>query len=161
MCIRAVFVAPLGFLSFFVPLVAALVNLGLLHWKRHSHPWNFVHLSTFTLLEGCVGFQRNACAPDLSLNVLPRLIDTYLIPFLFAALIVLLATSAVHFLVARLLQPEPSTIVYTLAGCLVFSGCVVYDTYRIQPSSSGAISLDLDFISLCMSHSVNLARWPC
>ncbi|KAJ7841743.1 UPF0005-domain-containing protein [Mycena olivaceomarginata] len=164
--------------AFFVPLVAALVNLGLLHWKRHSHPWNFVLLSTFTLLEAyTIGFavtfyengvvfqalvitlavfigltlftlqsKRNACAPDLSL------IDTYLIPFLFAALIVLLATSAVHFLVAPF--NRTLDIVYTLAGCLVFSGCVVYDTYRINRKLSpdefisGAISLDLDFISL-------------
>jgi protein lifeguard len=28
-----------------------LVNLGLLYWKRHSHPLNLVLLSTFTLLE--------------------------------------------------------------------------------------------------------------
>ncbi|EIW83414.1 hypothetical protein CONPUDRAFT_164368 [Coniophora puteana RWD-64-598 SS2] len=34
-----------------VPLFDALVNLGLLYWKRHSHPSNLVLLSTFTLLE--------------------------------------------------------------------------------------------------------------
>ena len=28
-----------------------MVNLGLLYWKRHSHPYNFVLLTTFTLLE--------------------------------------------------------------------------------------------------------------
>ena len=37
--------------SFYVPLFGTLVNLGVLYWKRHSHPWNFVLLSTFTLME--------------------------------------------------------------------------------------------------------------
>lgn len=37
--------------SFYVPLFGTLINLGLLYWKRHSHPWNFVLLSTFTLME--------------------------------------------------------------------------------------------------------------
>lgn len=37
--------------ALYVPLFGTLVNLGLLFWKRHSHPWNFVLLSTFTLLE--------------------------------------------------------------------------------------------------------------
>jgi protein lifeguard len=32
-------------------MIGTLVNLGLLFWKRHSHPWNFVLLSSFTLLE--------------------------------------------------------------------------------------------------------------
>ena len=37
--------------SFYVPLFGTLINLGVLYWKRHSHPWNFVLLSTFTLME--------------------------------------------------------------------------------------------------------------
>jgi FtsH-binding integral membrane protein len=37
--------------SFYVPLFGTLINLGLLYWKRHDHPLNFVLLSTFTLLE--------------------------------------------------------------------------------------------------------------
>lgn len=35
----------------YIPLIGTLVNLGLLYWKRHSHPLNFVLLSTFTLME--------------------------------------------------------------------------------------------------------------
>lgn len=34
-----------------VALIATLVNLGLLFWKRHSHPLNLILLSTFTVLE--------------------------------------------------------------------------------------------------------------
>ncbi len=37
--------------SFYVPMFGTLVNLGLLYWKRHSVPLNYVLLSTFTLLE--------------------------------------------------------------------------------------------------------------
>lgn len=37
--------------SFYIPLFGTLVTLGLLYWKRHSHPLNLVLLSAFTLLE--------------------------------------------------------------------------------------------------------------
>jgi len=37
--------------AFYVPLFGTLINLGILYWKRHSHPWNLVFLSTFTLME--------------------------------------------------------------------------------------------------------------
>lgn len=37
--------------SFYVPLFGTLINLGLLYWKRHSHPLNLVLLSTFTVME--------------------------------------------------------------------------------------------------------------
>src|ERR1700722_15219232 len=36
--------------SFYLPLIGTLINLGLLYWKRHSHPLNYVLLSTFTLM---------------------------------------------------------------------------------------------------------------
>jgi FtsH-binding integral membrane protein len=37
--------------AFYVPLFGTLINLGVLYWKRHSHPLNLVLLSTFTLME--------------------------------------------------------------------------------------------------------------
>ena len=37
--------------SFYVPLFGTLINLGLLYWKRHDTPTNYILLSTFTLLE--------------------------------------------------------------------------------------------------------------
>lgn len=37
--------------SFYVPLFGTLIVLGLLYWKRHSHPLNIGLLSIFTLLE--------------------------------------------------------------------------------------------------------------
>jgi FtsH-binding integral membrane protein len=32
-------------------MIGTLVNLGLLYWKRHNHPWNLLLLSTFTVME--------------------------------------------------------------------------------------------------------------
>lgn len=37
--------------AFYVPLFGTMINLGLLYWKRHSHPVNFVLLGTFTVME--------------------------------------------------------------------------------------------------------------
>ena len=42
---------PRSMWSFYVPLFGTLVILGLLFWKRHSHPANFILLSVFTLFE--------------------------------------------------------------------------------------------------------------
>ncbi|KAJ7209413.1 UPF0005-domain-containing protein [Mycena rebaudengoi] len=155
--------------AFFVPLAGTLVNLGLLYWRRHTHPWNFVLLSTFTLLEA---FTLGIAASFYDTNVLLRALAitaavfmalslftlqtkyefSGMGPFLFAALIVLVSTSVVHLLVA----PFNATldIVWTVTSCLVFSAFVVYDTYQISARLSpdefimGAISLYLDIINL-------------
>ena len=37
--------------AFYLPLFGSLIFLGLLYWKRHSSPMNFVLLGTFTLME--------------------------------------------------------------------------------------------------------------
>jgi FtsH-binding integral membrane protein len=37
--------------AFYVPLFGTLVVLGLLYWKRHSHPANLGFLALFTLME--------------------------------------------------------------------------------------------------------------
>lgn len=37
--------------AFWVPLFGTLLVLGLLHWKRHSFPANYILLSLFTLFE--------------------------------------------------------------------------------------------------------------
>ncbi|KAJ6561001.1 glutamate binding protein [Mycena sp. CBHHK59/15] len=155
--------------AFFVPLGGTIVNLGLLYWKRHTHPWNFVLLSTFTLMEAftlgiAVAFYDNMVVLQALLITLAVFIGLTLFtfqskydfsgmgPFLFAALIVLCMTSIVHWVVVPF--SKTTDIVFTVAGCLVFSGCVVYDTYRINKKLSpdeyimGAISLYLDFLNL-------------
>jgi protein lifeguard len=37
--------------AFYVSLFGTLIVLGLLYWKRHSHPMNFGLLGLFTLME--------------------------------------------------------------------------------------------------------------
>jgi len=37
--------------AFYVSLFGTLIVLGLLYWKRHSHPMNFGLLALFTLME--------------------------------------------------------------------------------------------------------------
>jgi len=157
--------------SFFVPMVGAFVNLFLLYWKRHSHPWNFVLLSTFTLMEAfslgmLVTFYDNNIVLQALLITLGVFIGLTLFtlqskydfegmgPFLFGALIAFCMTGFV-----QLFFPFGKTmdLIYAIGGCLLFSGYIVYDTYiinaRLSPDEyiMGAISLYLDFINLFLS----------
>jgi len=157
--------------SFYVPLFGTLVNLGLLYWKRHSHPWNYVLLSSFTLMEAftlgiVVAFYDNIIVLQALLITLGVFIGLTVFtfqskydfegmgPFLFGALIALCMTGFV-----QLFIPFGKTmdLIYAIGGCLIFSGYIVYDTYIINAKLSpdefimGAISLYLDFINLFLS----------
>ncbi|RDB25230.1 Bax inhibitor 1 [Hypsizygus marmoreus] len=157
--------------AFYVPLFGTLVNLGVLYWKRHSHPLNFVLLSTFTLMEAftlgvVVAFYEN----DIVLRALLITIGVFLGlslftfqskydfsgmgPFLFGALIALLMTGLVGIFIPF---GKTMDLVFAVGGCLIFSGYIVYDTYLISAKLSpdefimGAISLYLDFINLFLN----------
>ncbi|KAF8585951.1 UPF0005-domain-containing protein [Ramaria rubella] len=157
--------------SVIVALVATLVNLGLLFWKRHSHPLNLVLLSTFTVLEALtlgvtIAFYDTKIVLQALLITLGIFLGLTLFtfqskwdfsgmgPFLFAGLIALLMTGMVG-----IFFPFSKTIdlVYGVGGALLFSGYIVYDTYNINKRLSpdefimGAISLYLDFINLFLS----------
>ncbi|CAK5281600.1 unnamed protein product [Mycena citricolor] len=157
--------------AFYVPTFGTLVNLGLLYWKRHSHPWNFVLLTSFTLLEAftlgiVVAFYDNLIVLQALLITLGVFIGLTLFtlqskynfegmgPFLFGALLALCMTGFV-----QLFIPFSRTmdLIYAIGGCLIFSGYIVYDTYiinaRLSPDEyiMGAISLYLDFINLFLS----------
>ncbi|KAJ6586425.1 UPF0005-domain-containing protein [Mycena vulgaris] len=148
--------------AFFVPLSGTIVNAALLYWKRHTHPWNLILLSTFTLAEVftigiAVAFFDNMVVLRALLIILAVFIGLTLFtlqskydfsgigPFLFAALIAICTTFFVHFVVAPF--DRTLDVVYAGAGCIVLSACVVYDTYRINARLSpdkfivGAISL--------------------
>ncbi|KAK1219932.1 hypothetical protein PQX77_017326 [Marasmius sp. AFHP31] len=157
--------------SFYVPLFGTLINLGILYWQRHTHPWNFVLLSTFTLLEAftlgvVVAFYDN-------LIVLQALIITTgvflgltlftfqskydfdgLGPWLFAGLITLVMGGFVSLFFTR---SSTVDLIFAIGGCLVFSGYIIYDTHLINSRLSpdefimGAISLYLDFINLFLN----------
>ncbi|KAF8210446.1 inhibitor of apoptosis-promoting Bax1-domain-containing protein [Mycena galopus ATCC 62051] len=157
--------------SFYLPLFGTLVNLGLLYWKRHTHPWNFVLLSTFTLLEAftlgiVVAFYDNVLVLQALLITLGVFIGLTLFtfqskydfeglgPWLFGGLIALCMTGFVGIIIPF---NQTMDLIYAIGGCLLFSGYIVYDTYLINAKLSpdeyimGAISLYLDFINLFLS----------
>ncbi|KAI0063489.1 UPF0005-domain-containing protein [Artomyces pyxidatus] len=157
--------------AFYVPLFGTLVVLGLLYWKRHSHPLNIGLLSLFTVMEAftlgvVTAFYDNTIVLQallittgvflgLTLFTLQSKYDfSGLGPWLFGGLIALLMTGLVGVFI-----PFGSTmdLIYAIGGTLLFSGYVVYDTYLINSRLSpdeyimGAISLYLDFINLFLS----------
>ncbi|KAG6335953.1 hypothetical protein ID866_3129 [Astraeus odoratus] len=154
--------------AFYVPLFATLINIGLLYWKRHSHPVNFILLGTFTVLEAfTLGV---ATAFFDSIVVLQALLITLgvflgltlftlqskydfsgLGPWLFGGLIALLMTGIVGIFIPF---SRTMDLVYAILGCLLFSGYIVYDTFlitkRLSPDEYivASLSLYLDFINL-------------
>ncbi|KAG5645205.1 hypothetical protein DXG03_006723 [Asterophora parasitica] len=157
--------------SFYIPLFGTLVNLGVLYWKRHSHPLNFVLLTSFTLLEAftlgvVVAFYDNVIVIQALLITLGVFIGLTLFtfqskydfsgmgPFLFGALVALVMTGFVGIFIPF---GKTMDLIFAIGGCLVFSGYIVYDTYMINAKLSpdefimGAISLYLDFINLFLN----------
>lgn len=157
--------------AFYVPLFGTLINLGLLYWKRHSHPANLVLLSTFTLLEAfSIGIVCSFYESQIVLSALVITTGVFLGltlftfqskwdfsgmgPYLFAGLLGLVLTS---FVTIFFPFSRTADLIFALCGVLLFSGYVVYDTYMINARLSpdeyilGAISLYLDFINLFLN----------
>jgi len=157
--------------AFYVPMFGTLVNLGLLFWKRHSHPWNFVLLSTFTLMEAftlgvAISFYRNIIVLQALLITIGVFLGLTLFtfqskydfegmgPFLFGSLIALCMTGVVGIFIPF---SRTMDIIFAIGGCLIFSGYIVYDTYLINKRLSpdefimASISLYLDFINLFLN----------
>ncbi|KAF8915582.1 inhibitor of apoptosis-promoting Bax1-domain-containing protein [Mucidula mucida] len=155
--------------AFYVPTFLTLINLGVLFWKRHSHPLNLVLLSTFTLLEAftlgvVVAFYDNAIVLQALFITIGVFIGLTLFtfqskydfdglgPFLFAGLIALVMTGLVGIFIPF---GKTMDLIMAIGGCLIFSGYIVYDTHLINKRLSpdefilGSISLYLDFINLC------------
>jgi FtsH-binding integral membrane protein len=154
-----------------VGFMATLVNLGLLFWKRHSHPWNFVLLSTFTVFEALtlgvvMAFYDTVIVLEALLITLGIFLGLTLFtfqskydfsgmgPFLFGGLVGLIITGLVGMLFPF---SKIVDLVYGAFGAFLFSGYIVFDTYNINRRLSpdefivGAISLYLDFINLFLS----------
>jgi FtsH-binding integral membrane protein len=157
--------------SFYIPLFGTLIILGLLYWKRHSHPWNLVLLSTFTLMEAftlgiSVSFYPNVIVLQALLITVGVFLGLTLFtfqskydfegmgPFLFGSLIALCMTGLVGIFIPF---SRTMDLIFAIGGCLIFSGYIVYDTYLINKRLSpdeyivGSISLYLDFINLFLS----------
>ncbi|KAH8119028.1 UPF0005-domain-containing protein [Phellopilus nigrolimitatus] len=154
--------------AFYVPMFGTLVTLGLLYWKRHSVPANYILLSIFTLFEAfTLGVVMAFYDNDVILQALIITLGVFtgltlftfqskydfsgLGPWLFGALLALLMTGLVGIFIPF---GKTMDLIYAIGGCLIFSGYIVYDTYMISNKLSpdefilGAISLYLDFINL-------------
>ncbi|KZT66348.1 UPF0005-domain-containing protein [Daedalea quercina L-15889] len=154
--------------SFYIPLFGTLINLGLLFWKRHSHPANLILLSTFTLFEAfTLGVTVAFFNPTIVLQALLITLGVFLGltlftlqskydfsgmgGWLFGGLVALMMTGLVGIFIPF---SRTMDMIYAGGGCLLFSGYVVFDTYMITKRLSpdeyimAAISLYLDFINL-------------
>ncbi|KAK7692489.1 hypothetical protein QCA50_004114 [Cerrena zonata] len=154
--------------AFYVPLFGTIIVLGLLYWKRHSHPLNLALLSVFTLMEAfTLGIMTSFFDTTIVLQALLITLGVFLGltlftfqskydfsgmgPWLFGGLMALVMTGFVG-----VFMPFSRTMdmIFAAGGCLLFSGYIVYDTYNINARLSpdeyimAAISLYLDFINL-------------
>ncbi|KAF9805230.1 hypothetical protein IEO21_09136 [Rhodonia placenta] len=157
--------------SLYIPLFGTLVNLGLLYWKRHSHPSNLILLSTFTLLEAfTLGVTTAFFDTAIVLQALLITVGVFLGltlftlqskydfsgmgAWLFGGLMALMMTGLVGIFIPF---GRAMDIVFACGGCLIFSGYVVYDTYMITKRLSpdeyimAAISLYLEYVDLLIN----------
>ncbi|KAG1768257.1 hypothetical protein EV702DRAFT_979536 [Suillus placidus] len=136
------------------PLFGTLINLGLLYWKRHSHPLNLVLLSTFTIMEAfTLGIITVFFDDIIVLQALLIMLGVFLGLTLFTF------QSKTRSSEVGIFIPFSSTmdIIFAIGGCLIFSSYIVYDTYiinrRLLPNEfiMASISLYLDFIDLFLN----------
>ncbi|KAI0786699.1 inhibitor of apoptosis-promoting Bax1-domain-containing protein [Abortiporus biennis] len=154
--------------SVWVSMIGTFVCLGVLYWKRHSYPTNFIFLSLFTVLEAfslglIVAFYRNVIVLQALLITLGVFLGLTLFtfqskydfsgmgPWLFGGLVALVMTGFVGMIIPF---GQTMDLLYAIGGTLLFSGYIVYDTYTINKRLSpdeyimASISLYLDFINL-------------
>ncbi|KAG8956293.1 hypothetical protein FRC04_004373 [Tulasnella sp. 424] len=157
--------------AFYTAMVGSFVTLGLVWWKRHSHPINLVLLSAFTLFEAftiglVVGFYDQTVVLQalvitmgvflgLTLWTMQSKYDfSGMGTWLFGGLLILLVTGIVGMFIPF---GKTMDLIYALGGTLLFSGYIVYDTFlimkKLSPDESilAAITLYLDFINLFLS----------
>jgi len=157
--------------ALYTAMIGSFVTLGLLWWKRHSHPANLVLLSTFTLFEAfTVGLVVGFYDQVIVLQALVMTMGVFLgltlftfqskydfsgmAPFLFGGLLVLVMAGLVGMFIPF---GQTMDLIYAVGGTLLFSGYIVYDTFlitkKMSPDESiiAAISLYLDFINLFLS----------
>lgn len=150
--------------------IAGLVCGIVLAFARRTAGWNLVMFGVYSVIQGLIMGPVltviNQFAPGvpmlaavvtlavfggLSLYVLiSRQNFSFLGGFLFIALIGLIVVGLVGFFIKAAIL----SMVYSVAGVLIFSGFVLYDTSRIihdlEPGEaiSGAVSLYVDFLNL-------------
>lgn len=154
-----------------VALFGSMGSLGLVYWKRYNHPTNLYMLGLFTTFEAVslgalVSFLDQVVVLKaviittfvflgLTLFTLQSQYDfSSLQTWLFWGLLVLLGTGFVQMFFPYSHMFE---LVYSVAGCVIFSGYVMYDTWMIQRRLSpddwvlANVSLYLDIVNLFIS----------
>lgn len=157
--------------AFIVPMVGSLATMGVLYFKRHSHPTNIILLGLFTVLESLsLGTVITYVDQKIVLQAMVITAFTFfgltlftlqskwdfgsLGGWLFGALMVLVG---VGFVGVFLPYNQTFDLIMAGAGCVIFSLYIVYDTWLIQRRLSAEewvlanISLYLDIVNLFIS----------
>lgn len=151
--------------------VGTLVSLGLVYWKRHAHPTNLMMLGLFTSLES---ISLGAIVSVVDQNVVLKAVIVTAFVFLgltlytlqssydfgsmatwlYWGLLILVGTGFVQMFFPYNHMFE---LAYSIAGCAIFSGYVMYDTWLLQRHLSpddwvlANVSLYLDIVNLFIS----------
>ncbi|WFD26506.1 hypothetical protein MNAN1_001489 [Malassezia nana] len=157
--------------SMLLATVGSFVSLGLVYWKRHTHPTNLLMLSLFTAFESLT-LGAVISFVDQSVVLKAFFITTFLFlgltlftlqseydfsslgAWLYWALFILVGTGLVQLFFPYNHMFE---ILYSAGGCAVFSGYIVYDTWLLQRHLSpddwvlANVSLYLDVVNLFLS----------
>lgn len=152
-------------------MVGSIVSLGLVYWKRHRHPANLYMLGLFTTFEAAsLGALVSFVNETVVLRALVVTVFVFLGLTLFTlqsehdfsslgvwlywALLLLVGTGLVQmfFPYSHIFE-----LGYSLVGCAVFSGYILYDTWLLQRRLSpddwvlANVSLYLDVVNLFIS----------
>lgn len=129
-----------------MPLIGSLASLGALYWKSQSHPANLVLLALFTLMESLL-LGTVVSVVDVAVLFKAVVLTTLvfgaltaftlqtrynfesLASYLYYGLMLLVGVGLV-----QLFFPYNHTfeLLYSVAGCAIFSGYILFDTYLIQ-----------------------------
>jgi len=155
----------------FVLLAGSLGSLALVYWKRSSHPANLVSLGVFTAFEALM-LGAVVCFVEKTVVLKAVILTTFVFlgltlytlqskydfsslqSWLYWGLLILIGTGLVQmfFPYHHLFE-----LAYATAGCAIFSGYIMYDTWLIQRRLSmddwvlANISLYLDVVNLFIS----------
>lgn len=131
--------------SVIVALIGSFVSMGVLFWKRHSHPLNLGLLALFTVIESfSLGLVASHVSKRILLQALVITLFTFagltfftfqskrdfsgMGPWLYGGLMLLVGLSFI-----QIFFPFRRSIdmAFAAGGCLIFSGYIVYDTHMI------------------------------
>ncbi|PWN31258.1 glutamate binding protein [Meira miltonrushii] len=157
--------------SYIISMIASIVTMGFLFFKRHSHPLNFVLLGLFTTFEAfSLGLIVSYVSQTVVLQALIITLFTFLGltlftfqsrydfskmgPWLFGGLLFLVGAGFVQIFLPF---SQAIDIAFAAGGCLIFSGYIIYDTHMILKRLSpeewvlAVVSLYLDILNLFIS----------